>query len=134
VGEADGGCHFIAWKLYHLAWTVRFEEAFEAELLSLHPEVRNPLLAVARMLETYGPRLGRPHVDTLKGSRFSNMKEMRFDAEDGVWRVAFAFDPMRQAVLLVAGDKSGTNERRFYRRLIDRADTRYAAHLRRPRR
>ncbi len=114
-----------------MAWTVRFEDAFEAELLALPSNVRTPLLAVARMLEIYGPQLGRPHVDTLKGSRFGNMKEIRFDAADGVWRVAFAFDPERKAVLLVAGNKSGINEGRFYRRLIDRADTRYAAHLRR---
>jgi hypothetical protein len=59
------------------------------------------------MLEQFGPHLGRPHVDTLQGSRHSNMKELRFTAADGVWRVAFAFDPERHAILLVAGDKSG---------------------------
>ena len=73
--------------------------------------------------------LGRPHVDTLKGSRYSNMKELRFNAEDGVWRVAFAFDPERRAILLVAGDKSGSSERRFYRQLIRKADDRYDRHL-----
>jgi hypothetical protein len=52
-------------------------------------------------------------VDTLKGSIYPNMKELRFDADGGVWRVAFAFDPRRRAVLLVAGDKSGGGERRF---------------------
>jgi hypothetical protein len=73
----------------------------------------------------------RPRVDTLKGSKHQNMKELRFDAGDGVWRVAFAFDPQRQAILLVAGDKSGQSERIFYRRLIAKADTRFAAHLKR---
>ena len=57
------------------------------------------------------------------------MKELRFNAGGGVWSVAFAFDPDRQAVLLVAGDKSGVSERRFYRRLVDKADTRYGRHL-----
>ena len=57
------------------------------------------------------------------------MKELRFDAADGVWRVAFAFDPRRQAILLVAGDKSGQSERRFYQRLIKTADRRFDAHL-----
>src|SRR6266851_8300425 len=66
--------------------------------------------------------LGRPRVDTLKGSRHANMKELRFDADDGVWRVAFAFDPKRKAILLVAGDKSGGSEKRFYRQLIAKAD------------
>ena len=47
---------------------------------------------------------------------------MRFDAGDGVWRVAFAFDAKPSAVLLVAGDKSGGGEKRFYRRLTAKAD------------
>ncbi|WP_352609493.1 type II toxin-antitoxin system RelE/ParE family toxin [Mesorhizobium opportunistum] len=48
-------------------------------------------------------------------SSFANMKELRFDADDGVWRVAFAFDRKRKAILLVAGDQSGVSEKRFYK-------------------
>ena len=59
------------------------------------------------------------------------MKELRFDADGGVWRLAFAFDPERKAVVLVAGDKSGGSERRFYRELIRKADVRFKAHLER---
>src|SRR5262249_20062689 len=61
-------------------------------------------------------------------SKHANMKELRFDASGGVWRVAFAFDPERKAILLVAGDKSGTAERTFYRRLISVADRRFDVH------
>jgi hypothetical protein len=68
-------------------------------------------------------------VDTLKNSKHSNMKELRFDAADGVWRVAFAFDVARQAVVLVAGDKSGGGEARFYRNLVAIADKRLDDHL-----
>jgi hypothetical protein len=57
------------------------------------------------------------------------MKELRFSAADGEWRVAFAFDPRRKAILLVAGDKSGGSEKRFYRELIKKADERFDAHL-----
>ena len=57
------------------------------------------------------------------------MKELRFEAADGVWRVAFAFDIRRRAVLFVAGDKSGVSEKRFYRELVRRADERFDAHL-----
>jgi hypothetical protein len=57
------------------------------------------------------------------------MKESRFSAADGEWRVAFAFDPKRKAILLVAGDKSGVSEKRFYRELIRKADKRFEAHL-----
>jgi hypothetical protein len=57
------------------------------------------------------------------------MKELRFEAADGVWRAAFAFDPNRKAILLVCGDKSGGSEKRFYRQLIEKADARFEAHL-----
>ena len=57
------------------------------------------------------------------------MKELRFSAADGEWRVAFAFDTKRKAILLVAGDKSGGSEKRFYRELIRKADDRFDAHL-----
>ena len=68
-------------------------------------------------------------MDTLNGSRHANMKELRFHADNGVWRVAFAFDPQRKAILLAAGNKSGVSERRFYRQLIDKADERFDTHL-----
>jgi hypothetical protein len=87
------------------------------------------LLAHARLLEEFGPQLGRPRVDTLNGSKHANMKELRFNADDGVWRVAFAFDPKRKAILLVCGDKSGGSEKRFYKRLIKKADNRFDEHL-----
>jgi len=57
------------------------------------------------------------------------MKELRFNADDGVWRVAFAFDPVRQAIILVTGDKSGVAQKRFYKGLIAKADGRFAEHL-----
>ena len=91
--------------------------------------VRIELLALTRLLQHFGPQLGRPRVDTLNGSRHANMKELRFSAADGVWGVAFAFDTKRKAILLVAGDKSGVGERRFYRELIRKADDRFDAHL-----
>lgn len=112
-----------------MAWTVILHENFDPEFDHLPQSVGDELLAHARLLEEFGPQLGRPHVDTLKGSAFSNMKELRFYAADGVWRVAFAFDPKRQAILLVAGDKSGVSEKKFYKHLIDKADTRFAEYL-----
>ena len=114
-----------------MAWTVELAPEFEPELLALSAEVRIELLAQTRVIERFGPMTGRPRVDTLKGSRHANMKELRFDAAGGVWRAAFAFDPERKAILLVAGDKSGRSERAFYRRLIATADKRFDAHLKR---
>jgi hypothetical protein len=108
---------------------VLFHDQFEPEFDALDEAVQDEMLAHAKLLEEFGPQLGRPRVDTLKGSRHANMKELRFDADNGVWRVAFAFDPKRQALLLVAGDKSGGSEKRFYRQLIAKADERFDGHL-----
>lgn len=110
-------------------WEVELHSAFESELDALPRQVRTTILAKAHLLREFGPDLGRPYVDTLEGSRFPNMKELRCGADDGVWRIAFAFDPDRRAVLLVAGDKAGEKERRFYKRLIATADERFAVHL-----
>ena len=98
-------------------WEILIHDAFEAELLELSDAIQNELLASARMLKKYGPQLGRPHADTLEDSKHSNMKELHFKADNGVWRVAFAFDPKRQAILLVAGDKSGISQNRFYKKI-----------------
>jgi len=82
-------------------------DEFEPEFDELPEAVQDELLAQAKLIEQFGPTAGRPRVDTLKGSSHANLKELRFGAGGGVWRVAFAFDPRRRAVLLVAGDKSG---------------------------
>ena len=112
-----------------MTWSVLFHEAFDLEFSGLKADLQDELLAHARLLAEYGPNLGRPTVDTLKGSRHSNMKELRFLWSAQVWRVAFAFDPQRQAILLVGGDKGGADQRRFYKRLIKVADERYSEHL-----
>jgi hypothetical protein len=102
---------------------------FEPEFHALNEDVRTEILALSIVLEQFGPQLGRPRVDALQGSRYANMKELRFSAADGEWRVAFAFDRRRKAILLVAGDKSGASQKRFYRELIRKADERFDAHL-----
>jgi hypothetical protein len=113
-----------------MPWTVEFHSELAAEVAEMAAEVRRELLAYAARLAEYGPSLGRPVVDTLKGSAIANLKELRFSAGGGVWRVAFAFDRNRVAVLLAAGDKSGKRdggERRFYEALIALAERRWAS-------
>ena len=110
-------------------WDVQFYNAFDAEFEDLPEAVQDELLAHARLLEKFGPQLGRPRVDTLNGSKHANMKELRFNADDGVWRVAFAFDPRRKAILLVCSDKSGGSGKRFYKQLLKKADERFDEHL-----
>ena len=112
-----------------MSWVVEFGDEFEPEFDALHQDVQTEILALSRLLQQFGPQLKRPRVDTLKGSRHANMKELRFSASQGEWRVAFAFDPKREAILLAAGDKFGVGEKRFYRELIRKADDRFDAHL-----
>lgn len=112
-----------------MKWRVILHPAFDAEFNKLNHAVQDELLAHAILLEHTGPNLGRPYVDTLKGSRFKNMKELRFKANQGIWRVAFAYDKTRNAILLVAGNKAGKNERLFYKQLINKADKRFSLYL-----
>jgi hypothetical protein len=112
-----------------MGWSAYLHPKFKAEFDKLSIAVQNELLASLRPLREYGPALGRPEVDTLNGSTYANMKELRFRVGGGVWRLAFAFDPERAAILLVAGDKSGVSEKKFYQRLIGKADKRYKEHL-----
>ena len=112
-----------------MAWAVLYHDAFLPELEALPEGVQDELLALVELLAVSGPTLGRPHADTLAGSKHANMKDLRFAADDGAWRVAFAFDPKRRAIILVAGDKSGKAQKRFYKALIARADARFADHL-----
>lgn len=114
-----------------MVWRVSFVDEFDREFEELFQGVQDELLASAKLLGELGPQLGRPHADTLKNSAFANMKELRFEADGGVWRVPFALDPERAAILLVAGDKSGVSEKRFYKALIAKADRRYQRHLER---
>jgi hypothetical protein len=112
-----------------MIWTVLFHDTFDAEFQSLDESLQDELLAHANLLGEFGPNLGRPTIDGLKGSRHANMKELRVGWENGVWRIAFAFDPKRQAILLVGGDKGSADQRRFYKRLIAVADERLDEHL-----
>jgi hypothetical protein len=114
-----------------MKWLVVLHPAFASEFIRFDEDVQNEMAALSRLLAEFGPNLKRPHADTLKGSRFGNLKELRFTAAGGVWRVAYAFDPKRNALLLCAGDQSGKGQARFYVGLIETADRRLADHLQR---
>ena len=114
-----------------MVWIVEFADEFEPEFDALPAVVQDEIRAHSLIIAQLGPHIGRPHVDTLKGSKYANMKELRFRATSGAWRLAFAFDPRRHAILLASRDKSGVGQRRFYRRLIATADQRFEIHLER---
>jgi hypothetical protein len=95
-------------------WRVEFHRDFVPEFRALAEPVQDEIAALVEKMRVLGPTMKRPASDTLDDSRFSNMKELRFEADNGVWRVAYAFDPARKAILLVAGDKAGVSQKRFY--------------------
>lgn len=103
-------------------WPVNSTEEYLAWFASLPLEAQEAITAKVVLLRTFGPDLGRPHADTLKGSSSAKLKELRAKTAANVLRVAFFFDEEREAILLVGGDKKGKNERSFYKRLIADAE------------
>ena len=112
-----------------MKWQVTLHREFDEELQRFPGTVRKEILTKARILAIHWPNLGRPQVGTLKNSSCSNMKEFRCDVDAGAWRITFAFDTVRKAVFLVAGDKAGVNQKRFCKRLFAKADKRFERHL-----
>jgi len=110
-------------------WEVATSAYFDGWFAALGGEEQSEVIAKVNLLRVFGPQLPRPHADTLNGSLHANMKELRADTGRAVLRIAFAFDPNRRAILLIGGDKAGVNQKRFYRRLIEKADRIYDAHL-----
>ena len=101
-------------------WEIILEPEVSAWILDLPDDTYDRVEAAIDMLAEAGPGLGRPLVDTITGSRHQNMKELRV----GTCRILFAFDPERNAILLVAGDKRG-NWRAWYPPAIALADQRF---------
>ena len=108
-------------------WEVEFAEEFERWWQTLAEDEQESLLVGVKLLRQLGPLLGRPYADTVKGSRHSNMKELRTQHRGRPLRTLFAFDPRRRAILLIGGDKTGDD--RFYERMIPLADRLFDEHL-----
>jgi hypothetical protein len=111
-----------------MTWEVEVSDEFREWYLDLSIGERSSVAAGVDMIQSYGPELGRPHVDTLSGSKYPNMKELRVQHQGKPYRVLFAFDPRRNAYLILGGDKTGDNN--WYVGAIHRADAIYAQHLR----
>jgi hypothetical protein len=109
-----------------MAWAVEFTEVFGAWFARLDGKEQAAVVAAVQILRERGPGLGRPLVDTIKGSRHANMKELR--PRGGHLRVLFAFDPRRTAILLIGGDKTNRWEA-WYREFVPIADRLYDQHL-----
>jgi hypothetical protein len=109
-----------------MAWEVEGTEEFYAWFSALTSTERISVAAKIDMLEEEGPSLGRPHADTLKGSRLANLKELRIQHAGNPYRVIFAFDPRRTAILLLGGRKAGS---KWYKTAIPEAEKLYEQYL-----
>jgi hypothetical protein len=110
-----------------MEWTVLFDEEFADWLDTLDEDLRIKIAARVELLERFGPNPGRPRVDSVKGSVFSNMKELRIKHRGEPWRILFASDPEQSAVLLVGGNKAGN--KRWYDQQILIANQSFRRHL-----
>lgn len=109
-----------------MAWKVLLHVEVRTWLDSLDRRDRERVVTALQVLEEEGPSLGRPFVDSVCGSRYANMKELR--PRGGHLRLLFAFDPARNATVLVGGDKSH-RWTQWYRESIPLADARFERHL-----
>jgi len=110
-----------------MEWDVLFNEEFAEWLGALDEGLQDEILAHVEFLQQLGPNLGRPRADTVKGSKYPNMKELRIQHQGDPWRILFAFDPHRAAILLVGSNKRG--DKRWYEKHIRIADRRFQRHL-----
>ena len=110
-------------------WEIEWTEEFERWIVSeeVDASARGDIRAALLVLQEFGQQLGRPLVDTVKGSRYANMKELRVQSKGRPFRVLFAFDPDRKAVLLVGGNKQGRT--RFYKEMVPLADSLFESYL-----
>ncbi len=108
-------------------WTIERTDEIEAWITGLDVEAKEAIFKSLFVLREIGPGLGRPYVDSVKGSAYSNMKELRVQNKGQVFRIFFAFDPKREAILLIGGDKRG--DKIFYETMIPKADKLYSIHL-----
>lgn len=113
-----------------LIWEVVTVDCFDQWFLSLSDDVQQSILVGLYKLEAFGPMLGRPDVDTLTATQeVKNLKELRIQHRGKPYRVFFAFDPQRKAVILCGGNKS--NDKRFYQTLLPLAEKEFQAYLKR---
>ncbi|MFK3658990.1 type II toxin-antitoxin system RelE/ParE family toxin [Scandinavium sp. NPDC088450] len=110
-------------------WGVETTTLFDDWFMEQTEALQIDMLAAMHLLEEYGPQLGRPFVDTVHGSHYSNMKELRVQHGGEPVRAFFAFDPQRKALVLCAANKTGVNEKRFYKEMIKLADAEFSQHL-----
>jgi hypothetical protein len=116
---------YNSYKIYG-DWEIVLHDQVSEWISQLDPIQRETVMYAIKTLSFYGPSLGRPFVDLIKNSNIKNLKELR--PFSGNLRLLFVFDPKRQAVILVAGDKSNSWNK-WYSKNIKLAEKRYNQYL-----
>jgi len=114
-----------------MAWEVEFTDEFGRWWDSLTEAAQIDVNASVMLLQQFGPTLRFPHSSGIAGSRFSEMRELRIQHRGRPYRVLYAFDPRRVALLLIGGDKTGHD--RWYEEFVPIADRIFAQHLKKVR-
>lgn len=110
-----------------MSWTVEYTDEFGDWWAELTEAEQDDTAAIVELLEELGPRLPFPHSSGIEGSRHNHMRELRIQSGGHPIRVFYAFDPRRNAILLIGGDKTG--DKRFYEKYVPLADKLYDEHL-----
>lgn len=110
-----------------MGWEVEYTDQFGAWFDALNEREQTRMAAAVQRLEQEGPSLVFPQSSGINGSRHEHMRELRVQVAGRPFRVFYAFDPRRSAILLIGGDKTG--DARFYDRMIPIADDLYDRHL-----
>lgn len=110
-----------------MIWEIEHTEKFEEWWVTLSEDEQESIAVSVGLLEKLGPNLPRPHSDTVKGSKYSNMKELRTQHAGEPYRTLYAFDPKRRAILLIGGNKTG--HKNWYKTYIPVADNLFTEHL-----
>jgi len=112
-----------------MAWEIEATDEYVSWFFEQNADSQASIQMGVELLKEYGPHLPRPYADTLKGSKLSNLKELRSHTANHVFRVAFIFNKKRTGILLIGGDKKGKDEKRFYKNLIKQAEEIYQLYI-----
>lgn len=110
-----------------MTWDVEYTDDFGEWYTGLTEGEQESIRSDVKLLEVYGPDLRFPKSSGVKGSRHDHMRELRIQHDGRPYRVLYAFDPRRVALLLIGGDKTGND--RWYNEFIPVADRLYDEHL-----
>lgn len=110
-------------------WDIKQAADFQHWFEEAGKTIQNDSLEHIVLLKQFGPKLKRPYADTIKGSKISNLKELRFNSGNKVIRIFFLFDSDRSGLLLIGGNKAGSGDKKFYQNMIHQCEKIYAKYL-----